>query len=58
MKRFMRFAGAVAAAVAVAPLASATPRSGTLQVDKECSHYDGLPVRTARSITRTSPGLR
>ena len=32
----------VALAVAVAPLASATPRSGTLKVYKECSEYTGL----------------
>jgi hypothetical protein len=44
MKRLiLGFAVAVAVAVAVAPLASATPRSGTLKVDKECSHYTGGP---------------
>ena len=48
MKRLiLRFAVAAAAAVTVvaaaAPLASATARSGTLQVNKECSHYDGNP---------------
>ena len=44
MKRLiLAFAVAVAVAVAVAPLASATPRSGTLKVDKECSHYTGGP---------------
>ena len=44
MKRLiLALAVAVAVAVAVAPLASATPRSGTLQVDKECSHYTGGP---------------
>ena len=44
MKRLiLGFAVAVALAVAVAPLASATPRSGTLKVDKECSHYTGGP---------------
>ena len=36
------FAVAVASAVAVAPLASAAPRSGTLKVYKECSEYTGL----------------
>jgi hypothetical protein len=43
MKRLLGFAVVVAVAVAVAPLASATPRSGTLMVDKECSGYTGLP---------------
>ncbi len=44
MKRVMLgVAVIVAVAVAVAPLASATPRSGTLRVDKECSGYTGLP---------------
>lgn len=44
MKRLiLGFAVAVAVAVAVAPTASATPRSGTLKVDKECSHYTGGP---------------
>ena len=44
MKRLiLAFAVSVAVAVAVAPLASATPRSGTLEVDKECSHYTGGP---------------
>jgi hypothetical protein len=32
----------IAMAVGVAPLASATPRSGVLHVTKECSHYTGL----------------
>lgn len=44
MKRLMfGFAVVVALLVAVAPLASATPRSGTLEVDKECSGYTGGP---------------
>jgi hypothetical protein len=44
MKRLiLGFAVVVAVAVAVAPLASATPPSGTLEVDKECSHYTGEP---------------
>ena len=48
MKRLiLGFAVAVAVAaggaVAVAPLASATPRSGILKADKECSHYTGGP---------------
>jgi hypothetical protein len=43
MKRLiLGFAVVVAVAVAV-PLASATPRSGTLKVDKECSGFTGLP---------------
>jgi len=43
MKRLiLGFAVAVAVAVAVAPLASATPRGGTLKVYKECSEYTGL----------------
>ena len=36
-------AAAAMLAVGFAPLASATPRSGTLQVNKECSHYTGGP---------------
>jgi hypothetical protein len=39
MKRQMKrliLGFAVVAAIAVAPLASASPRSGTLMVDKEC----------------------
>ena len=44
MKRLMfGFAVVVALAVAVAPLASATPRSGTLKVDKNCRGYTGEP---------------
>jgi hypothetical protein len=44
MKRLiLGFAVVVAVAVAVAPLASATPRSGTLEVDKECSGYTRGP---------------
>jgi hypothetical protein len=44
MKRLMLgFAVVVASAVAVAPLASATPRSGILKVDKNCSGYTGGP---------------
>ena len=43
MKRLiLGFALVVAVAIAV-PLASATPRSGTLKVDKECSGYTGGP---------------
>ena len=42
MKRLiLGFAVVVALAVAVAPLASATPRSGILHVTKECSQYTG-----------------
>jgi hypothetical protein len=36
------FAVVIAMAVAVAPLASATPRSGALHVTKECHEYFGL----------------
>jgi hypothetical protein len=36
------FVVVVALAVAVAPLASASPRSGTLTVYKECSEYTGF----------------
>jgi len=36
------FVVAVASAVAVSPLASATSRSGTLKLYKECSEYTGL----------------
>ena len=44
MKRLIwGFAVVVALAVAVAPLASATPRSGTLKVDKNCRGYTGGP---------------
>src|SRR6187401_1244449 len=44
MKRLiLGFAVVVTVAVAVAASASATPRSGTLKVDKECSHYTGGP---------------
>jgi hypothetical protein len=43
MKRLMLGFAVVASAVAVAPLASATPRSGTLNVDKNCSGYTGGP---------------
>ena len=59
MKRLiLRFAVAAAAAVTVvaaaAPLASATARSGTLQVNKECSHYDGNPGSYCTFYPRTS----
>lgn len=37
------FAVVVALGVAVAPLASATPRNGALVVDKNCDNYSGGP---------------
>ncbi len=43
MKKFILGFAVVFAMASVTPLASATPRSGTLEVDKECSHYPGLP---------------
>jgi hypothetical protein len=47
LRRSVLMVAALAAAamlvVGFASLASATPRSGTLKVNKECSHYDGLP---------------
>jgi len=48
--------------VAVAPVASATRGSGTLQVYKECSEYTAFRRASARSRPRTSrrsrPGRR
>ena len=43
MKKLILAFAVVAVTVAVAPLASATPRSGTLKVNKECAHYTGGP---------------
>ena len=43
MKRLILAFAVVAVVVAVAPLASATPRSGTLKADKNCDNYTGLP---------------
>ena len=43
MKRLILGFAVVVAVAVVVPLASATPQSGTLKVDKECSGYTGLP---------------
>ena len=67
MKRLiLRFAVAAAAAVTVvaaaAPLASATARSGTLQVNKECSHYDlgagSFCTITSSNLSAVKPGSK
>jgi hypothetical protein len=56
------FVVAVALVVAVAPLASATPRSGALHVTKECSHYDGTAgsfcTITSSNINAIKPGSK
>jgi hypothetical protein len=59
MKRLiLGFAMVVAGAVAVAPLASATPRSGALHVTKECSHYTGLAGSYCTITSSNIPNIK
>jgi hypothetical protein len=62
MKRTFTLVLAIAAAGMVATASSATPRSGTLQVTKECSQYTGQAgsfcMITSSNINAIKPGSR
>jgi hypothetical protein len=62
MKRILALLLAVAAAGIVATAGSATPRSGTLHVTKECSQYNGgageFCTITSSNINAIKPGSR
>ena len=62
MKRTLALVLAVAAAGIAATAGSATPRSGSLHVTKECSQYDGTAgsfcTITSSNISTIKPGSR
>lgn len=62
MKRAFAFALAVGVAGFLATVGSATPRSGALQVTKECSHYTAAAgsycTITTSNINTITPGSR
>jgi hypothetical protein len=62
MKRILALVFAIVVAGIVATAGSATPRSGTLHVTKECSHYTGTAgsfcTITSSNINAIKPGSR